>query len=175
MKSQNSGQSLCGKESLGQSLCRKQSLGQSLCGKESLGQSLFELVVALAITVLIVTGIVKIVTLSVANSTFAKDQSAATRFGQEAFEWLRGEKDKDWSAFSERSDVTWCLPTIAWPSQPGPCGPDTKIADTPFTREAELNTLDAGKIQIGVRVYWTDSRGEHSSRVDSVFTDWRSL
>ncbi|MDO8504062.1 MAG: hypothetical protein Q7S60_05265 [bacterium] len=137
------------------------------------GQSLFELLVALAVTVLIVTGIVKIVTLSVANSTFAKNQSAATRFGQEAFEWLRGEKDKDWEAFSNRSDVSWCLPTIAWPSQPGPCSADNKIAGTPFTREASLSTLEVGKIQVLVRVSWEDSRGEHSSRTDTVFTNWR--
>lgn len=127
----------------------------------------------MAITVLIVTGIVKIVTLSVANSTFAKNQSVATRFGQEAFEWLRSEKDKGWDAFSNRSDVSWCLPTIAWPSQPGPCASDNKIAGTVFTREASLSTLEVGKIQVLVRVSWEDSRGEHSSRTDTVFTDWR--
>lgn len=146
--------------------------GQSLCRKESLGQSLFELLIALAIAVLIVTGIVKVVTLSVANSTFAKNQASATRFGQEAFEWLRSEKERDWDAFSNRSDVTWCLPAVSWPSQPGPCSADNKISGTPFTREAALSTLDTDKIQILVRVSWTDSRGEHSSRIDSVFTNW---
>lgn len=142
--------------------------------KKEKGQSLFELVVALAVTVLIVTGIVKIVTLSVANSTFAKNQSAATRFGQEAFEWLRGEKDKDWDAFLNRSGVSWCLPSLtAWPSQPGPCASDNKVAGTPFTREAGLSTLEAGKIQVLVQVSWMDSKGEHSSRIESFFTNWR--
>lgn len=158
----------------GQTLCREKSLGQTLCGEKTLrGQTLFELIVALAVTVLIVTGIVRIVTLSVRNAIFAKNQAEATRYSQESLEWMREERDKDWDAFLQRSDTVWCLKNLSW-EKGSPCASGDQIQGSIFTREATLTSTVAESIQVLVSVRWSDSIGSHEARTGTVFTRWRN-
>lgn len=138
----------------------------------SLGQTVFELVIALGVAALVVTGIVQIVTISLRNASFAKNQALATRYNQEALEWLRAERDKDWIAFSSRAGSTWCLTSLSW-SLAAKCGQANKIPSTIFIREATVTQSAVDSVDALVRVVWTDASGEHSSRVDTTLTDWR--
>lgn len=136
------------------------------------GQTLFELIIALAVAVLVVTGIIKIVTISVQNAAFAKNQAEATRFAQEGLEWLRAERDKDWDDFASRSNQIWCLSALAW-QKSSPCTSSDRIADTIFTREADLSSLSTDSIEAILRVSWTDAAGSHESRLGTILTRWR--
>lgn len=138
--------------------------------KTALGQTLFELVVAIAVAVLVVTGIVAVVTVSVRNANFARDQAQATRYGQEAMEWLRQERNKDWATFRGRAaSPKWCLKNLSWDT-PVPCSSSDFISGTYFLRWAELAVSD-DSVSALVRVSWTDSQGTHQSRVDTVFNN----
>jgi type II secretory pathway pseudopilin PulG len=143
------------------------------------GQSLFEVVVALGIAAVILTGVVGLTTSSIRNSTFSRNNSLAARYAQETIEWLRTERDSDWTTFANRSvggaGQRWCLTAnpISWPGTSGPCGASNVIAGTVFTRELTM-TLGTNSIEASVVVSWTDSQGTHQVRNGTLFTNWRN-
>lgn len=136
------------------------------------GQTLFELVIAVGVAVLVVTGIVALVTLSLRNANFARDQAQATRYAQEALEWLRSERNNGWNTFYSRmaTSLTWCFDVLSW-SSPGPCGSGSVITGTKFARRAVFSVVEANRsISAQVLVSWTDSQGTHQSKVETIFT-----
>ena len=143
------------------------------------GQSLFEVVFALAIAGIILIGIVSLATSAVRNTTFARNQSVATRYVQEGVEWLREQRDTDWGDFLGRASAggrVWCLsssPIGSWPGEGG-CGPT--IGVTIFTREATLTQYDITETIVGVRadviVSWQDAQGIHDARTVTNFSAW---
>lgn len=135
------------------------------------GQSIFELVIALAVTVLIVTGIVQVVTISIRNATFSKTQAEATRYAQQAAEWLRAERDNGWETFYSKAAVgDWCLKNLDW-AGPGICRPDDFMPQTSFLRSLKLRSSDAKIVNVEIRVSWTNSQGRHESKVDTVLVN----
>jgi hypothetical protein len=149
--------------------------------KSQSGQSLFEIVLALAITTLIIVAIVALTATSIRNTTFSKNKTLASRYSQEATEWLRGERDTDFDAFKTRAlnSTLYCLPSLSWsPEIIGACGSGQEIANTPFRREISFSTTSVAcgdLIEAGVKVYWTDSQGIHEVRSVTCFSDWREI
>jgi Tfp pilus assembly protein PilV len=91
--------------------------------KNQKGQTLFELVMAIAIGIVIITGIVILTTLSLNNSSFAKNDSNSLRYTQEGLEWVRTERDKSWATVVAKSGPvgqTYCISDLSWGSQ-GQC------------------------------------------------------
>ena len=143
------------------------------------GQSLFEVLAALAVVTVVVVAIVALGTTSIRNASFAKNTELSTRYSQEAIEWLRGERDAGWDAFSSRASTSsiWCIKTesSSWPASGGPCaGPSDRIAGTIFTREVAFTIIDPANIDASVEVYWTDGQGLHEVRTVTAFSDWRA-
>lgn len=143
--------------------------------KPETGQSLFEVVLALAVAALIIVAIVALATTSIRNASFSRNQSLATRYAQEAIEWLRGQRDEDWDAFTTRAlTPLWCLRSLSWTDAViGGCGSSDFISDTIFKREVSFTTIDASNIDTEVNVYWQDAQGLHESKTVTTFTDWR--
>jgi Tfp pilus assembly protein PilV len=140
------------------------------------GQSLFEVVVAIAISALIIVTIVSLATNSIQNSSFSKNKTLAATYVQEATEWLRGQRDTDMNAFVSHTVIpTWCLQSLSW-SIPGACGSTNFIADTSFIRQATfaVSTVN-GKdfIESNVTVSWQDAKGIHQVTSSTNLSDWR--
>lgn len=140
------------------------------------GQSLFEVVIALGISAIVVAALVGLTATSIRNATFSKNKTLAGRMAEEATEWLRGQRDQDVAGFIANSQTSvWCLSTLGW-SNPGTCTAGDEIAGTQFMRELAFSE-DAGIpeiiIEADVRVWWNDSQGEHEVRSATNFTDWR--
>ena len=142
----------------------------------SKGQSLFEVVMALAVVTMIIVGIVALASHSIRNTTFSRNKTLASRYAQEATEWLRGQRDEDVEVFRTNTQTTlWCFQNLSW-ADVGTCGTGKEIADTPFKREVTFSSsLVGGKvvIQADIKVYWADSQGDHEVRSVTDFTDWR--
>ena len=148
--------------------------------KNESGQSLFEIILSLAIITLIIVAIVALTATSIRNTTFSKNKTLASRYSQEATEWLRGERDTDFNAFETRTlTPLYCFPSLSWSSASiGACTSGQEIANTPFRREISFsNSLVNGKtlIQASVRVYWSDAQGLHEVRSVTNFSDWRQI
>jgi type II secretory pathway pseudopilin PulG len=144
------------------------------------GQSLYELVVAIGISALIIVGVVSLATSSIQNSTYSKNQSLATAYAQEATEWLRGQRDASITNFlANAAHTPWCLqaepPT--WPGSSGGCGSIDFISGTTlFKRYVNfIITSPSGKTQIeaDVIVSWVDAKGTHQVTNSTNFSDWR--
>lgn len=147
--------------------------------KYNRGQSLFEVVLALALATLIIVALVSLVSNSIRNSSYARNKTYATRYTQEAFEWLRGERDGDWDIFSTNylfcptPPHVQCLDTLAW----GDCGTcsDTEFIGDLFKREVSFTDIEADSVTVEVKTYWIDAQGTHEARSSTILTDWRTL
>lgn len=146
------------------------------------GQSLFEVVFALGVAAIVLVGIVALAASAVRNTSFSRNRSLATRYLQEAAEWLRKQRDTDWGNFfnnrSSGGGTVWCLnqgPLSSWPGSSGDCGGGT-ITGTIFTREATLTRYNISPTVVGVRanviVSWQDAQGGHEVRTVTNFSAW---
>lgn len=138
------------------------------------GQSLFEVVVALAISSLVIVALVSLVSNSIRNATFSKNKSLASTYAQEASEWLRGQRDSDINNFITKTlTPEWCLNQLNW-TKVGVC--TDKIAGTNFVRSGSFDTnVINGKniVTATITVTWTDSQGTHSIENVTDYSDWR--
>lgn len=150
------------------------------------GQSLFEVVVAIAISALVIGAIVSLATISIRNSTYSKNQSLASGYAQQATEWLRGQRDTNIANFiakagPQNGTTTYCLPDLTDLTSLTPVGTPAScsnpIANTSFTRYVSFKptTSPTAKtlIETDVTVFWTDSQGTHEVTSATDFTDWR--
>jgi Tfp pilus assembly protein PilV len=134
------------------------------------GQSIFEVVVAVALISFVLIALVSMASLSISASTFARNQTQAARFAQQAAEWLRSEKDAGWSAFrAHAANPTWCLDSLTW-LKPSSCAMSELISGTIFTRTLNLAVNSDGSVGATVNVSWVDSRGTHNVPVSVVFS-----
>lgn len=147
------------------------------------GQSLFEIVVAIAISALIIVAIVSLVTNSVRNAIYSKNESAASDLAQKTIEWLRGERDQNTQAFLGHVDPTlggstiYCFKALSW-TEASHCLTDETVQDTIFIREGAFTVTDDPVtlktiIEAEIDVTWTDSQGDHKVINTTNFTDWR--
>lgn len=146
------------------------------------GQSLFEVVFALGIAAVVLIAMASLATSSVRNSTFSTNSVTTTQLASQATEWLRGQRDSGWTAFVARantSGVTWCLPDLTWPGASGACGASSVVPGTIYTRYVVLTSRDIDgntvidTVDAEIIVRWTDSQGNHESKNNARFTDWR--
>jgi type II secretory pathway pseudopilin PulG len=141
------------------------------------GQSLFEIVLALGIILLLVGGLVVAATISVRNTNVSTGQAEATRYAQQAMEWIRNEKDNDWERFRNRAyddpGSLYCLNTLSWPLRPGRCGSSSFIPNTQYQREARLVRQDPNTVKVTVSVFWQEAGRRHTTDISSVFTNWK--
>lgn len=142
------------------------------------GQSLFEVVVSLAISALVIVALVSLVSNSIRNANFSKNKSLASTYAQEASEWLRGERDSDPDLFfSVRAvaGLNYCINNLNWNSL-GNCGSGSTISGTIFTRTLSFpacSYCDNTLIEANIKVFWTDSQGIHQVENVTNLSDWR--
>ena len=152
------------------------SINLSAKAENKKGQSLFELLVAVFITAVTLVTLLSLVGSSVSNSTLARDRSEAVRYTNEVTEWLRSERDANWTTFISRATAsgrTYCLQNLLW-SATGTCVP---ITGTKFTRELTLiydAAADPNVVEARVVTTWSDSSGTHESRSTTKLTNWRT-
>jgi type II secretory pathway pseudopilin PulG len=146
------------------------------------GQSLFELVVAIGISALVIVVLVSLVSNALQNAAFAKNETLAGHYAQDTVEWLRGQRDADINSFvtnvSSSFGITKCFNTLAW-SAVGPCDASDKISGL-FVRQItfkSINVVVSGVtkniIEADITVSWTDSKGLHVVTNATDFSDWR--
>lgn len=142
------------------------------------GQSLFELVIAIGVTGLVLVAIMSLSVKSLANATYSKNKTLATRHTQEAMEWLRAQRDTGWEIFlaTARTSSSFCLSNLNFDSA-GSCSESQVIPGTIFVRQVDFVCSPGGvtpeKVEASVITSWTSSLDRtHESRATTVFTNW---
>ena len=146
------------------------------------GQSLFELVLAIGISSIMIVVIVSLVNNALQGANFAKSQTLAIRYAESASEWLRAQRDADIVTFLTHATGTWCLKddpltNTSW-NQHNSCATTDVISGSSFVRQVVFTvTTPAPSLKTLVlantTVTWTDSKGTHTITNATQFTDWR--
>lgn len=128
---------------------------------------------------MIIMSVVILSTNAISNSAFSRNKTQASRYTQEALEWLRSQRDINPDAFKIYANTgTYCLDgSVLGFSKPSACGSSEVITDTIFKRELYFSkeALVNGKIIINATIVssWSDSKGYHEARSVTQFSDIR--
>jgi len=137
--------------------------------KQEKGQSLIEVLAALGVVVLVILALVTVTTISIRNATFAKNQSLATSYAQEAIEEIREYRDQNsWADF-----VTNCNNKTAMGlSDPSP---PFVLSDPVCNIPETINSCDEGdsRCEVKVTISWDDAKGSHQTVLTTYLTDWQ--
>ena len=139
------------------------------------GQSLFEVIMAVGISAMILTAIVSLSTLSVANSERSSNSKLSVFYTQEALSFIRLTRDSDWATFaayaSTSSGSDYCMKTPTF-SVPGVSGCQF-ISGTNLVRTANLtkNAL-ATYVNVTVNITWQDGSGTHQEKTVTRLSNW---
>lgn len=140
---------------------------------------MFEVVLALFIITMIIVAVVILSTNAISNSLFSRSKTQASRYSQEAIEWLRNEREINFSDFTLAANTNiYCLnanpPNF---TNTGTCSSVEKISPgTIFTRQLTLSkSISSGKTIINATVVtsWNDAKGYHEARAVTDFSDIR--
>lgn len=139
------------------------------------GQSLFEVILALAVSAIVLTGIVSLTSKSVSTSTYSKNKAQANRYASEAMEYIRTQKAiLGWSAFVTAVGTgDWCLPSLNL-SNHNSCTASASdyISGTIFQRTLTISNVMTKTMDVSVKVVWSDEKGIHETRTVSAISDW---
>lgn len=135
------------------------------------GQSLIEIVIAVGVVILLVTGLIVGTTASIKGSEFSTNKSRGFKYAQEAMEIIRSMRDQSWASVGAKSGL-WCLDKTGTWSQPLGSTCNVNI-DSFFTRSVTF-TWDGvnNRMRVDITVTWTDS-GVHTSKLVTYFTEWK--
>ena len=136
--------------------------------KSKSGQSLIEVLTALAVVLLVLVALIRATTMSMRSGSFSKAQAQASTYAQEAIEWIRAERDKNWNNLVLGN---YCMNELSW-SSVGTC---EYTLGNQFKREVSLaNVGDEGnQVKVEVVVSWQESGGEHQSQLTTYLSNWR--
>lgn len=135
------------------------------------GQTLAEVVVALGIVLILVTGLIVGGTSAIRTSDQGRMRSKATQYAQEGLELTRKRRDENWATFQATSGL-WCLDKEGVFSQAvGVCPVNI---DNTFTRGVTF-TWNAGalRMEVTMTVTWQDGSSPHKSELVTYFTQWQ--
>lgn len=128
------------------------------------GQTIIEAMIALASILITLAAISVVITASLSNSGFIRDQSLASRYAQEGMEYMRYLRNIDPSSFEARQGI-YCMGKDNM-LDAGTC-PSANI-DSAYKREVEFiqnSPIEcSGGTKITVSVYWASGKCSVSDR-----------
>ena len=126
---------------------------------------------------MILVALVSLGAVSIRNTSFARNSTLATRYSQEATEWLRGQRDSDWTTFITKIG-TWCVSSSppSWPAVASSCSSADYISQTGiFLREVSISYDSLNDmVSANIKVTWSDAQGIHDIKSDTFFTNWKT-
>lgn len=137
------------------------------------GQTLVEIIAAIGVVVILVTGLIVGATGSLKASQYGRAKSLSVRYAEEAAEIVRSLRDASWETFTTYGGTTpkaWCLDKGGTWSD-GASGCPVNIDDI-YTRTVTFTWLDP-RMKVEILVTWTDGARAYQSDVTTYFTQWR--
>lgn len=126
------------------------------------GFSLIEVLVFVSILSLFFVAAATVVTVSLRNMKINEKKIVATRYAEDLSEWLRSERDVDWTQFvNNYADKTYCFNTDLpdWFSAMPPSACNYSFSANNFKRYATLTKISETQVDVLLHVEWQDSIG----------------
>jgi type II secretory pathway pseudopilin PulG len=143
-------------------------------GRKS-GQTLAEVVVAIGVVVLLVSGLIFATSVTLKASQYGKSRSQAVQYAQEAVEAARNLREGGWTAFSAYGGalpISWCLDKSGiWTASSGSC---TANIDSVYTRTVTFTWEPSNsRMKVDVLVSWTDGNKTYTVPITTYITQWK--
>jgi Tfp pilus assembly protein PilV len=142
----------------------------------SRGQTLLELVIAMGVVAVIVTGLVVASTASLRYSQDSRLRSGGVKYAQEAIEVVRQIRDtQPWTtfeAYSTGTSKTWCLSSAGVFSDQGGGECPLISVGSPFTRSVTFTWNDP-IMEVTSEVRWQVGSTQASTQLKTYFTQWK--
>lgn len=132
--------------------------------KKQTGQTLVEIVAAIGVVVLLLTGLLAGAIASLRAAQYSKSKSLAVHYGQEAMETVRNMRNNSWNDFSTYADKTYCLDKAGAFKEPNTC----LLIDNTYTRNVVFTWNDP-IMKVDVTVSWQGG----SIDLSTYFTQWK--
>lgn len=139
-----------------------------------------EVIVASGIVTLVLSGLVSAITYGLTSVQYSRNKALATKYAQEAVEWVRSKRDasSNWAAFYAlgTTPTTYCMQTLSW-SVSSPCNPIDDVYDK-FVRTVTLtgngntppNAND--RVLVEVVVTWNEGRRTSNVNLETYLSSW---
>lgn len=157
--------------------------------KDIAGQSLLEVLIALSVIILVLTALVRVVSLSIRSTDYARNASVAANSATEGMEILRSYRDSNtWDIFTGLTDGPMVLglnPLISNYTSACPITvtidnfPATGLLDNYYLRCSALTDGPVGvdgkpiNVKAVISVYWLENDSVKKSEVTSYFYNWK--
>lgn len=164
------------------------------------GQSLIEVLIAFGVSVLIGVALITASLATQKAAQGARNQSQATKLGQEYMEKIRAIRDTSGygstpfpsgpgssstpacyrlnaSSFTSSDPTTWQMTSISCPASPFASADSISVDKTTFYRwitlsEVVSGTPDTTKEKVAVDVSWTEGTNSRNVHTESIFSAW---
>jgi Tfp pilus assembly protein PilV len=140
------------------------------------GQSLIEAIVAIAVVVVLVTGLVVGTTRAISATTSARVRSVANKLVQDGMEYLRQQRNiVTWSEFSDYAGNTYCMKDDNTLVPGATCSASDQIVQSaipPLSRIAQFTSSGVNKIDVTIMVSWSESGTTRQSKATTSLTNW---
>ncbi len=146
------------------------------------GLSLLEVLAFVTILSLIFVSIAYSTGQSIKRTKFNEQKLIATRYAEELEEWIRGEKEVDWTTFYDlyagSPGKTYCFDdtvydvnnNMSWPTE-GSCNGVYGLRDT-YVREVILTQSLNSQVQVVIEVRWRDAQNTFNVPINTILTKW---
>jgi len=143
------------------------------------GFSLIEVLIFLTIISLFLIIAITITVQSLHNLKLTEYKILASYYTQEAFEWLKIEKETDWNAFINKSSIngtTYCLNNGLNLNSASPCGNNDFSLGNFFKREVTLKKLTDIQnnyyVNIKITLFWRERNDVNQIKIESSLNQW---
>lgn len=145
-----------------------------LKNKLKLSFTLVEVLVFVTILTLFFITAIVVTTYFLQTMKFQQYKILATHYAEEAIEWLKSEKEKDWEQFSSYdisgNGTTYCFNDLNF-NNLGSCE-NFSLANSLFKRELLIKNIGSpvSQVETIITVYWREKNAENKVFVKSVFS-----
>lgn len=134
--------------------------------------SLIEVLVFTTILTLFFIAAVSVSTFFLKNLKNEQYKIIATHLLEEANEWLKQEKEKDWIEFlshTNQQGIIYCLKNLDWNNQ-GNCQNYNLGTPNIFKREMSIKIINNSVVEAEIFVYWLETNQENKVNSKSILT-----
>lgn len=144
------------------------------------GFSLIEVLVFITVLSLFFVVGVAVTVFNLRNMHVQEHKILATRYAEEAMEWIKQEKEESWETFSGHgngSGISYCLNSLeidVW-SNPSDCGSDYALGPPNIFKRVLIVTSSGNpydKVTVNLKVNWLENNIEQNIVLKSVFNLW---
>lgn len=145
-----------------------------LAPKNIKGFSLMEVLVFITVLGLFFVAAMSVTTFNVKNMKIQEHKIIATRFAEEGTEWVRQEKEDDWSIFITQGSLagkTYCINSLDW-NTASSCGGTYPLGSPGFFKRELLITnfgSPVNQVEATITVSWQDMGTVLSVPIKTVF------